>query len=663
MYRKVLFFFLITGLVASGLWVYKKYFYGLPEVPSYSRWVHNTPKATLILSAEGKIIGEVFLKKLTVIPPESLPSNVMKAVLGAEDSHFFQHGPVSIPSILRALFIDILYGEIRQGGSSISQQTAKLLFLKPERTLHRKVKELILAYRLEHKMTKREILSVYVSSVYLGHGNYGFEEAARYYFHCSAGDLNLAQAAMLAGIIASPEKYNPLTSFKEALRRQHVVLKRMVHAGLITKQQYHRALSQVVHVYREKPLEYQVSEYPVALAIRKVKSLFPHLDLSTAGLRVYTTIRVSVQSTLQWAVLLELARYFSMGRFRPCKHCYRVRCLRKRGVWIAVKGEKRIEIPFKWAPRVFLPGTDPCNIKEMEIAGIHKEGKRLVGMPVLGPQVGVAVVNPDDFGVEGLIGGEDFEASRFDRSVAAYRPVGSVVKPFIFALALQKGAVSPHDTFPNVPVSIPLGWGRVWRPSNFEGFDGKLYSLKEALAHSINVIAVQILRRLGVKALKRFFEDLPLRGRVPSGYSIALGSLETSPVEITAAMAVFANQGMYDRPHILNEVRTWDGRQVYVHKVKKKQVLSEWVTRLVRSYMKAVVQHGTARNLSSLKGIWGKTGTTNSSREAWFVGYCDGRVGGFYVGFDDRRTMKGATGGNTAAPIFGLWCTFLKKLP
>jgi penicillin-binding protein 1A len=660
-------------MVVIGLMdeVYQGYLKGLPQVPDYYEWASTVPKLTRVYSVDGKVIAQFYKEKRTLLDPEHIPKHLKLAVLAAEDSGFFNHGPISPVSLLRAFFIDLFSARIRQGGSSITQQTVKVLFLSQERTLHRKFRELVLAFLMERRMTKQQILSVYMSSVYLGFGNIGFAEAARFYLRKDVQDISIAEAALLAGMVASPTGNNPVIRPEASERRRLTILKRMLKAGFITKKQYDSATDQSIKVYSKPSPTLGLAPYFAAEVRKKLVALVGRKKAYSGGLRVYTTLDSRLQGAVNWITALGLARLYKKGRRRSMDESKAgkrrlgngtvVRCNREMGQWLVRMDDgRRVAVPFVWGQRLFLPGQDPCIVHgRVTVKGIRKEGDALLGVPVFGPQAAVVVVDPTDFGIQALTGGDVFAASRFNRAFFASRPVGSVVKPFIYAVALDEGKVKPDERFPNTPLVLRGGHGRLWRPSNYEGFDGKDYTLEQALAHSVNTIAIRVLMRVGVERVAEFFHRMGMAARVPRNLSLALGSMETSPLEIAVAMGMFAMDGRYDRPFLVRRITDWQGRVLFSHKVRLKRVMGRRAARQVRGFMRAVARYGTGRALRSLPGAWGKTGTTNRSREAWFAGGCGGRTAAVYVGYDDRLPMPRATGANTALPMFKAVCEWM----
>lgn len=671
---KTLFLICLVALLTGAVWVYREYLRGLPSIPSYFQWAARVPKTSKVYAADGRLIAQFYLQKRTLILPDAIPDNLKLAVLAAEDAGFFKHGPVSPISVLRALLIDLLYGRVKQGGSTITQQAVKVLFLSNKRTLHRKIRELVLAYMLERRMTKQQILSVYMSSVYLGLGNIGFEEAAEFYLHKDCEALTIPDAALLAGMISSPERNNPVTHPELAEQRRLIVLDRMLKKGFIDRKTWQAARVQHPVVYSRPRPSLGTAPYFASMVRKQLRLLLGDHSLETEGLRIYTTLDTGVQAYANWVEALGLAHLFRQGRRRLAdeNHAHKtvgnaqiIGCDARAGHWIVRTDKKglKVNIPFAWAQRLFFSDLAPCAVKgRVRLRAIlHQSDGTLTGIPVFGPQAAITVIDPTDFSVVAMTGGESFDASRFNRAVNAIRPVGSVAKPFIYAVALDTGKVAPGQTFPNTPLALRAGGGRWWRPSNYEGFDNKNYTLEQALAYSINVIAIRVLLRTGITAVSEFFTRLGIHARVPHNLSLALGSLETSPMEVAGAMGLFAHNGMYDRPFLIRQVMTFDGKLLFRHHARPRRVLQKWVARKVREYMHAVTTYGTGRSMAGIPDAWGKTGTTNRSREVWFAGGCAGMTMAVYVGYDDRLPMPHATGANTALPFFKNLCLLLHK--
>ncbi len=669
---------------------------GLPEVPTFAQYAESVPKVSRVLASDGQVIAEFFTERRTVLGPDQIPPLLEKAILAAEDADFYRHEGLSYWGIARAALVNLWKGRISQGGSTITQQVVKQVLLGPERTYERKVREMLLARQVERRLTKKEILAIYASDVYLGRGRYGFEEAARFYFDKPASRLGLAEAALLAGLVQAPEALNPLAHPEAALRRQRYVLERMVVEGMVTEDEAREAARATIRLWGREPPRVGAAPYFVDAVRREVTRLFGEGRLFRDGLTIETTLDLAVSDAAEVAVAWGLARLWAGGRTRerdeesaleaglldgtddlldgmpPPPKAVRarvVRCEPGQGlVEVEAAGERARIDPRSWA-RLMLAGRPDviaaCRSgSEWLVSGAGGARAEPGTLPVVhaevGPQAAVAVVDPVDRAVLALVGGEDFTTRPFNRAIQSRRPIGSAVKPFLYAAALESG-IPPSRTFPNTALRLRGAGGRPWVPRNFEGgWDGHEYDIGTALAQSINVIAVRTMLEIGAEPVANLLESLGVVGHVPRDLSLALGSAEASPLEVANAMATFAAGGLYDTPFLVRRVVDREGRTLVEHEPRPSRRVSRATAQAIRGMMRRVVTEGTAREAASLPWpVFGKTGTTNRSREAWFVG-SDGRlVAAFLVGYDDRLPMRGATGGNTAVPLF---VAFLRAL-
>jgi len=666
---------------------------GLPRVPTFSEYVQSVPKVSRVLASDGTVVAEFFTERRTVLMPDQIPPRLEKAILAAEDAEFYEHEGLSYWGIARAMVLNLWRGRVSQGGSTITQQVVKQVLLSRERTFERKFREMLLARLVERTLTKKEILAMYASEVYLGRARYGFEEASRFYFGKPAASLNLAEAAMLAGLVQAPEALNPLRNPEGALRRQHYVLERMVAAGMVSREEAEAAAKTTLRVVARDPPRIGAAAYFVDAVRREVTKLFGEGRLLHDGLTIETTLDLDVSDAAEVAVQAGLARLWRDGRTResdeqrageaglddgtddaldavpPAPKAVRARVTR------CDPATSRIEARLVQgaAPDDSNLLVDPRSFGRLVLAGqpdLYRVCRDRAEIPVthsgrpgsdgfvtvhaeLGPQAAVAVVDPVSRAVLALVGGEDAGTRPFNRAVQSRRPIGSAVKPFLYAAALESG-IPASRTFPNVAVRLRGAGGRAWTPRNFEGgYDGREYDIGTALARSINVIAVRVMMEIGPRPVVDLLQDLGFQGHVPNDLSLALGSAEASPLELANALATFAASGLYDTPYLIARVLDHQGRPLLEHEPRPSRRLSVETARAIRAMMRRVVTEGTAQAAASLRApVFGKTGTTNRSREAWFVG-SDGRVvAAFLIGYDDRLPMRGATGGNTAVPFF-----------
>jgi penicillin-binding protein 1A len=663
----------------------------LPDVPTFEEYARAVPKVSRVLAADGTVIAEFFTERRTLMSPDRIPPLVENAILAAEDADFRTHEGLSYGGIARAMMVNLWKGRVAQGGSTLTQQVVKQVLLGPERTWQRKFKELLLARRLEASRSKDEILAMYLTEVYLGAGRYGFEEAARFWFGKRAVDLDLGEAALLAGLVSAPEANSPLKNPEGALGRRRYVLRRMVELGYAKVDDAERAAAAPVRLWAREDSRLGAAPYFVDAVRREVTRLFGVGRLLHDGLTVGTTLDLATSDAAEAAVALGLSRLWANGRTREADEAAAtredaltdgsddeglpeaphavearvVRCDRALGrIEVEAAGERALLDPASLA-RVGVAGhPDPyavCakgagDLRVSKAPGTTPDGAaagetRVNAEP--GPQAAMAVLDPQTRAVLALVGGESFEARPFNRAIQSRRPMGSTVKPFLYAAALNSG-LSANTAVANTAVSFRGGRGRSWTPRNYEGgYDGREYGLAEALAKSVNVVAVKVLSQVGVALVADLLTAVGVDGGIPSDLSLALGSAEVSPLALANAMSVFAANGLHDTPYLVSDVVDADGKSLLAHRSRPSRILPQWIAKWVRGALREAVVSGTAKAAANLPvPAWGKTGTSNRSREAWFAGSDGRRVVTILVGYDDRLPMHGATGGNTAVPFF-----------
>ena len=662
----------------------------LPPVPSWEEYADSVPKVSRILAADGSVIREIYSERRTLIAPDNLPPLLVNAVLAAEDAGFMEHEGLSYAGIARAMAKNILRGRISQGGSTISQQVVKQVLLTPERTLARKFKELLLTRQLEMKLGKREILAIYFSHTYLGRGRYGFEEASRFLFGKSASELVVEEAAMLAGLVSAPEGNSMLKNPEGAVARQMHVLNRMAELDMITADQAEVASRAHLNVVARDPATLGNAPYFADAVGRELRRLAGADVLEKGGLTVRTTLDPKVSAAASYAVTEGLSRLYQSGRKRiEDEHgglagaedlgldekagspsqlpVGRVSGCRRGDsqAFVSVDGHmsivanstlSRLGRSDRERLDAFCDGLDLVAVSKgvRQVDTIH--GRLDEVNAELGPQASFVVLDAQSRAVLAMVGGEDFDSRPYNRAIQASMPIGSTIKPFIYAAALTAG-IREDEGWVNQPVAFKGAGGRTWKPRNYGGvYDGRTYDMTAAIRDSVNVIAVKVLKQTGVEKVAELLESIGFKGHIPRDLSMALGSVEASPLELANAYAVFASGGRLDTPWFIQDVRDWRGMTIIGHENRPGRVISPQVASAIRRMLREVVVDGTARALNMPdKAIWGKTGTTNKSREAWFAGGFDDLVGVVLVAYDDRISMKGATGGNTAVPLFKLF--------
>ena len=531
----------------------------------------------VVLDSEGKTIGSYGDLYGEPVALFDLPPHVTRAVMAIEDRRFYRHLGVDPIGLARAMVTNLMSGRIRQGGSTITQQLAKVAFLTAERSMGRKIREALLALQIEDKFTKDEILAFYLNRVYFGSGAYGIDGASRRYFGRPAKHLNLYQAALLAGLLRSPSRDNPHADPDRAEARTATVLRAMVSAGFITEPQMRGALKTKTTIV--PPPDQDGPRYFTDWIVDQLPS---HVTVGQEDLVVRTTLDTSMQEKAERALSATLA----------------------------------------------------------------KDG------PAMGVGQGALVAMLPGGAVRALVGGADYKASQFNRAVQAKRQPGSTFKLFVLLAALEYG-YRPTDRFLDAPINVAG-----WRPRNYGNQYLGQVSIGDAIALSLNSVAVRLSEAVGRRRVAAMAERLGIEGPVGRDASVALGTSETSLLQLTGAYAVLANRGRANAPFGILEIRTKKGQVLYKRKSpSERRLLSEAVVLAAHSVLNAVTTRGTARRAGLPQPSYGKTGTGQDYRDAWFVGYTSELVAGVWFGNDDRKPMKDVTGGDLPARV---WAAFMR---
>ena len=559
-------------------------------------------------SLEPEIISSVLnhdREKRKIIEFKDLPQHLVDAIVSIEDRQFFDHIGINWRGILRALVRDYQTGEWKEGGSSITQQLVKNFYLKPEKSPKRKLAEAYMSILLEQRLTKEQIMAMYCNQIYMGQrGGFsinGFGQAARSYFDRDVSNLTLSESALLAGIVQSPNYYSPYNHEDRALERRNRVLDKMVETGKLTRYQADKAKSLPLGVKGRAPtLDVADAPYFVDYLMRQLEDKYDDRVTPLRSLRIYSTLDIDLQRAAYQAVTNHMASVEKM--------------LAKR------KG-----------------GTE-------------------------GLQAALVAINPKTGEILAMVGGRNYAKSQLNRATDARRQPGSVFKPFVYATALSQGTdeqgeiITPATMMSDAPRTFEYGYGAQYSPDNF----GKTYSMKpitlrDALVHSKNVIAVELAEKVGFRAVARLAEKAGIE-KVPVYPSMALGVAEATPLQMAAAYTMFANQGRRTVPIGIKQTMLRTGSTLFQSTSQSREVISPQVAYLMTSMMRDVLDVGTGSTVrkSGFKGI--AAGKTGSSRDAWFAGYSPNLVCVVWVGFDDNSDI-GLTGGVAAAPI---WADFMK---
>ncbi len=691
------------------------WFYISEDLPSIESLADYRPAAvTRILAADGQLMTQYYNQRRFVVPMSQINPLAIKAFVAAEDGNFFQHQGIDLVGILRATIANIRAGRVVQGASTISQQVAQALLNTPARAWVPKIKEMIFAWRMEQKLSKQEILYIYLNEIYLGHGAYGVEAAARTYFGKSAKEIDLAEAAVIAGLIQAPSRYSPLRHPRRARTRQVYVIERMAAEGFITPEQADQAVNQRLDIKLHRPQTVKAAYYQETVR-QWLQERFGRRTLYEGGLTVYTACDPRLTRYGRQAIAMGLASLTKrQGYLGPLKRLgpAELEAVRSRPLGSAgLEPGKALEAvvskvdlakqravlrlgaargfitldQVRWAKppikhlkekrphlvsidQVFEPG-DVVLVRPLEKSGKGEDWKlELVQKPWA--QAALLAMENRTGRVRVLIGGADFKQSQFNRALQARRQPGSAFKPFIYAAALDHPNLiyTSRSVVLDSPVVYenPTKPGEKWRPKNYTS---KFYgptTLRTALAHSRNVVTVKLLSDLGMGYTIGYARRFGLSSALAPNLSLALGTSGMSLLELTRAYGVFADQGKLMESVMVERVMGREGQMLYEAQPQEKQVISPATAYLMTHLLKGVIQYGTGRSMRALKRpLAGKTGTTNDLRDAWFVGFSPQLICGVWVGQDDNRFLgKKETGSRAAGPI---WKDFmaeaLKDLP
>ncbi|MGE0473095.1 MAG: penicillin-binding protein 1A [Nitrospirales bacterium] len=690
------------GGVGGILWIATR------DLPTFESFQDYHPSlVSRVYADNGEIIGQFFIERRLYTPIDQIPQALTQAVIATEDSRFFEHPGLDIVGIGRAAWTNFKKGGRFQGASTITQQLARALFLTPERTYQRKIKELILAIKMEWVLTKDQILEMYLNQIYFGHGAYGVGAASQTYFDKHVSRLTLPEAAFLAGLPKAPNTYSPYRNPELAKARKELVLQRMVESNFISDQESQTAKDFTL-TFRQQSLEpiasYFLEEVRQHLVERYGESL-----VYKGGLQVYTTLNIPMQKFAEQAVQKGLRELDKRQGWRgPVGHVqmtknfvppddfpelhnphsafinnlYRalVTKVTTKEVSLLIgntyKGTIALE-DMTWARRRLDKSNDVSNATVKEAATppqLFKVGDIIEVAPKKGnlesgqfvleqtPIVegALTAIDPRTGAILAMVGGYDYNRSQFNRAVIARRQPGSAFKPLIYAAALQQG-LTPATLILDAPVVYEdEDLDRVWKPENYEKRFFGTISLREALKHSRNAATVRLLEQIGVSEVVNLSTTLGVQSPMSQDLSLALGSSSVTLQEITSAYGVFGNQGLWLPPYLITHVQNLTGEILEQHFFEPRQAMKPENAYLITNMLMDVIQSGTGRLAKSIgRPLAGKTGTTNSYNDAWFVGYSPNLATGVWVGFDDVRTLgRLESGAHAALPI---WTDFVDK--
>jgi len=690
------------GSLVGVLWVTTR------DLPTFDSFQDYQPSlVSRVYADNGELIGQFFIERRLYTPIDQIPPSLTQAVIAVEDTRFLEHPGLDLVGIGRAAWTNLRKGGRFQGASTITQQLARALFLSPERTYTRKIKELILAIKMEWVLTKDQILEMYLNQIYFGHGAYGIAAATLTYFDKSVTELSLPEAAFLAGLPKAPNTYSPFRNPDLAKARKELVLHRMVEAGFITEEEAQTALGTILN-YRRQSIE-PIASYFVEDIRQHLVERYGESLVYKGGLQIFTTLNIEIQKLAEDSLQKGLRQVDKRQGWRgPLGHVewtadfvppeefpelqnpqaasvhglYRglVTKVTKKSAEILVgntfKGTIELD-DMKWAERQLkdIHDVGTAEVKK-NIAPKHilKVGDIIEVLPKKGnlesgsfvleqtPLVegSLLALDPRTGAVQAMSGGYDFNRSQFNRAVAARRQPGSAFKPLIYATALQQG-LTPATLILDAPVVYQdEELDRVWKPENYEKRFYGTISLREALRHSRNAATVRLLEQIGVPEVVNIASDLGIRSPLSQDLSLALGSSSVTLQEITSAYGVFANQGMWLQPYQITLVKDVKGEILEQHLFEPRQAMKQENAYLITNMLMDVIQSGTGRRAKRIgRPLAGKTGTTNGYNDAWFVGYAPNLATGVWVGFDSVRTLgRLESGAHAALPI---WTQFMDQ--
>ena len=698
----IIFSAVVVFFAFSTLWYFS---IGLPDYKKLSNY--QPPISSRVYSEDRKLIAEYAIEKRLFIPFESIPDKVVNSFLSAEDKNFFSHPGIDAKGILRAIINNIkniAQNKRLEGASTITQQVAKNFLLTNEVSIKRKIKEAILAFRIERAYTKERILELYLNQIYLGQGTYGIAAASLEYFDKSIKDLNYSEAALLAALPKAPSKYNPYRYPDVAKFRRNLVIQNLADNNIITKKELNLLKNTKLNLKKRKiEIVNEANSYTEEVR-RKVKDIYGFEKLYSQGLSISTPLNINYQiqalkslrkgiedydqrrgwrgpitnknKNLQWKEIIEqykldptlnwnLAEIISINDQE-----IRFRLINK--IKNSLEGSL-FQKNIKWTLR------QKKSIKDVHQVGdiffVKKENNywKIKQYPKVNG--GIVVIDPYNGNVLALVGGFNFKKSEFNRVTQAKRQPGSAFKPIVYAAALENG-FSPNSIILDAPFVERQGVGlKNWKPENY----GKKFygpsTFRKGIEYSRNLMTVRIAKILGLQKILNLSKELNIYEDIPELLSVSLGAAETTLIDLTAAYAPFVNGGKKIKPNLITRIQDRRGKTIFHQKSRKcvgcekfinkgdelpiientnKKIISEETAYQMTSILQGTVERGTAKKLKSLKvPLAGKTGTTNDNYDAWFIGFSSNIAIGVYIGYDNPKTLgKNETGSKAALPIF-----------
>lgn len=671
----------------------------LPQVEELEELKPNI--VTQVFAADGSILGEFAIEKRVLVRYEEIPDVLRNAIVATEDENFFNHIGINVWRIPAALWANFRSGRKGQGFSTLTMQLSRLLFLSPQKTYERKIREILLALEIERRFTKKEIFTLYCNLVNFGHGHYGVEAASRFYFGKAAKELNLEEAALIAGIPQSPTRLSPLDHPQAATRRRTLVLNRMVAEKYLTAEQAREAQAKPLGVNaRRSPLS--IAPYFLEEVRKSLERDYGFAGIYREGLKVYTTLDPTLQVAANRAVRDGIlrndrsARGYKSSRPSALKdgvipQGFSLPDWRQpfgvgdvtRGVVTAVDkdvaiidlGDTLARLPSKgvaWTAKTRV--SDAVKVGDIVLVRIvrrEEASERKVVEVSLEqePEAESAFLAMDTRtgAVRAMVGGFDFERSKFNRAVQAHRQTGSIFKAIVYSAAVESLGWTPQTLIVDAPISFTTAGSPTWSPNNYDMKFAGTITVQQAVEGSRNIPAIKTLQAIGIEKGIEYARKLGLKDVLPPYLPIAIGAGEATLDEMVAAFGTIANEGLRMTPMLITRITDSEGNVLEEKLPEAHDALRPETAAIMANILHGVVQRGTAARARSLgRPLGGKTGTTDNWSDTWFVGFEREMVAGVWSGFDDKRKSlgRGQDGARTSLPIFiDFWKEALKKLP
>ena len=660
---------------------------------------------TKIFDKNDILIAELFTQKREVVPLERMPKHLINAIIAVEDNEFYSHWGINPKGIVRAFFVNLMAGGVKQGGSTITQQTAKILLTSRERTIFRKVKEAFIAVMMEFTYSKDEILQLYLNQIFLGHGAYGVESAAQLYFDKHIWECTLAESALIASLPSAPNILSPIRHPNNSIQRHRVVLAKMVDMGYVTVKEAEQAYLAFWPDYLARISELEpgvtawnarVNEAPwfTEYIRRDLIKTYGEDMVYNKGLLVYTTLDIKKQKAAEKALWSALEKQTGISSKLAFKNgdvfterfyeevdiltdLFDLNIFVKRGSSEnnKINNHFRTDIVEELEGLNFLVGLDNVGAFIDEYKSTFSEDKDLQKV-----EGAVISINHTNGYIEAMVGGGPFTTiNQLNRTMQSRRQAGSALKPLLYSAAIESREFTPATPVLDSPLVFMDNESGSWVPENYDNDFLGLVPLRKALALSINVISVRIAEKLGMTTVIKYFAKLlkfegdNINARIPRNLSIALGSFEVSPFELTRAYAIIANGGKDVIPFSIRYIKDQDGNVLENDEEKIKetlnkerqdgkiQILRPETAQVMISMLRSVIEHGTGRSADIGIPAAGKTGTTNNWKDAWFIGFVPKLTTGVWIGYDKMGLSLGAgqTGGVICAPV---WASYMRKV-